>query len=44
MKISQLHISADKRQNFILPKLALATSFMLGTLGKIANLEERPCL
>ncbi len=34
-------LTADKRQNFISPKLPLATSFIRKTLYAIRNLEMR---
>ncbi len=33
-------ITEDKRQNFILPKLPLATSFILVPLYEIVHMEE----
>jgi len=36
----QLHLTADKRQNFISPKLPSATSFIRKTLYKIESKER----
>jgi len=35
--MEQLHLTADKRQNFIFPKLPSATSFIRKTLGEIPH-------